>query len=191
MQEIFALDNCLDDDDNSPCSYSPNVTDIGNAKYLYIMTKQKNALLVDEVFVDGQEADQFGGSAGFTTIQFSESDQNDHPDGCEVGIFNVIDDDTDAVTEPTCSTFPSSDSPTISPTTNAPSISPTTNAPTSASPSASPTTSQPSTSPTTNSPTTGSPSNSPTTTSPTTASPTGLLFFFVEYYDQISVICFC
>eukprot|EP01083_Nonionella_stella_P126061 381360_1 len=104
--EVFEFTGtCLADSSNTPCTYTPDLTDIGDAsqlKYLYMMTRGSNALLVDEIEVETWFVDE---TFSITTFEYTEA--SSFPDGCEVLIADLPGDDLQTTTEtPTCATFP-------------------------------------------------------------------------------------
>eukprot|EP01084_Bolivina_argentea_P113172 201754_1 len=139
--DIFQFHD-LSNSGSCPCYDTYSLIDVGDAKYLYLMSNGNDALIVDEVWLDGKEIDEW---LQVTTLEYSGSASK----GCAVLIAAL---DADSISEEDYSICPFGFDAlfTTKSPTKVPSTSPTTQAPT------------------TKTPTT----TTPTTATPTTQSPT-------------------
>ncbi len=119
--EIFQFHD-VSDSGACPCYKTYSLIDVGAPKYLYLMSTGNDALIVDEVWLDGGEIDEWG---RVDTLEYSGSSSK----GCAV---LIADWDDDSISEKDYSTCPSwfyALFTTQSPTKK-PSASPTTHSPT-------------------------------------------------------------
>eukprot|EP01084_Bolivina_argentea_P194673 334049_1 len=118
---------CLFDYKNAPCSFQPELLDVGEIRYLYMMTTGTDDFMLDKIIVDGKTIDEEIEDFPSTLWKlFEYTQQQKYPQGCQIAVIDILYQSiSEAPQIPLCTFFQTStDNPTIKPTIN-PTINPT------------------------------------------------------------------
>eukprot|EP01084_Bolivina_argentea_P194671 334047_1 len=110
---------CLFDYKNAPCSFQPELLDVGEIRYLYMMTTGTDDFMLDKIIVDGKTIDEEIEDFPSTLWKlFEYTQQQKYPQGCQIAVIDILYQSiSEAPQIPLCTFFQTStDNPTIKPT---------------------------------------------------------------------------